>query len=180
MPVDGYAEAKPADVNEEDVLHAYDITIFYRYGKEFEPDESSPINVSFRSDAIADAITDDGVELEAEHIADDGKKESVELTSAENGEAAFEADRFSIYVIKAHDNNSDYVETPRIIYHFLSPDYLTVSGESGSDESGTGVNSAEIYYQAGEYLSTTMRWSTNTPVSAAIITRIPSMVIFTI
>lgn len=55
MPNDGYAEAQIADVDDADVLHAYDITIYYRYGKEFQPDEGSPISVSFRSDKIADA-----------------------------------------------------------------------------------------------------------------------------
>ena len=126
MPTDGYAKAKTVTVEEEDVLHAYDITIYYRNGKEFEPDEGSPISVCFNSKAIADAIKDEDVSLEAEHIADDGKKESVELTSAAGGEAVFEAESFSIYLIKEHDDNSEDTATPRVFYHFLSQNYTQV------------------------------------------------------
>ncbi|MBQ1813757.1 MAG: hypothetical protein II118_02675, partial [Ruminococcus sp.] len=139
MPTDGYAKAKTVTVEEEDVLHAYDITIYYRNGKEFEPDEGSPISVCFNSKAIADAIKDEDVSLEAEHIADDGKKESVELTSAAGGEAVFEAESFSIYLIKEHDDNSEDTATPRVFYHFLSQNYTQV--EDGED----------IYYTAGAY-----------------------------
>ena len=94
---------------------------------------------SVNSKAIADAIKDEDVSLEAEHIADDGKKESVELTSAAGGEAVFEAESFSIYLIKEHDNNSEDTATPRVFYHFLSQNYTQV--EDGED----------IYYTAGAY-----------------------------
>lgn len=129
MPIGGYADAVSADVEGEDILHAYDITIYYPDGSAFEPDDDSPISVSFKSDAIA----------EAEHITDGGETESVELIAAEDGEAVFEADSFSIYIIKYHDDNTDATETPRIIYHFLSPNYTQVT--EGSD----------IYYTASAY-----------------------------
>lgn len=141
MPTGGYAEAKPASVEEEDVLHAYDISIYYRNGKEFEPYENSPISVSFGSKAIDKAIKDDSVSLEAEHIADNGKTESVELLSAEDGKANFEVDSFSIYVIKAHDDDTETTQNPRFIYHFLSPDYTLVEDIAGSED----------YYAAKEY-----------------------------
>ena len=131
MPTDGYAQAKAVNVNEENVLHAYDITIFYRNGKEFVPDEGSPISVSFNSKAIADAIKDEDVSLKAAHIDDNGEAESVALPSAAGGEAVFEAESFSIYFIKEHDNSSEYTETPRVFYHFLSPDYTVV--QDGAD-----------------------------------------------
>ena len=108
-------------------------------GKEFEPDEGSSISVCFNSKAIADAIKDEDVSLEAEHIADDGKTESIALTSAAGGEAVFEAESFSIYVIKYHEDDTVETETERIIYHFLSPNYFPV------EENGNTV------YKVGEY-----------------------------
>ena len=47
MPVNGRASAVSAEVDGEDVLYAYDISIYYADGSEFEPVEDSPISVSF-------------------------------------------------------------------------------------------------------------------------------------
>ena len=77
--------------------------------------------------------------LEAKHIADDGKTESIALTSAAGGEEVFEAESFSIYLIKEHDDNSESTATPRVFYHFLSPNYTQV--QDGED----------VYYTAGAY-----------------------------
>ncbi|MBQ9680338.1 MAG: InlB B-repeat-containing protein [Ruminococcus sp.] len=121
MPANGSAEAESAQVEEEGVIHAYDISIYYADGTTFEPSEASPITVSFMSDAIADAIEDDAV-LEVEHIADSGKTESIELISAEDDQATFEAESFSVYVIKTHDENNENLN-PRRTYHFLSPKF---------------------------------------------------------
>ena len=68
-----------------------------------------------------------------------GKTESIALTSAAGGEAVFEAESFSIYVIKYHEDDTVETETERIIYHFLSPRYVPV------EENGNTV------YKAGEY-----------------------------
>ena len=72
LPVGGYAEAEAYDTDDEDVLHAYDITIYYRSGAEFEP-KDEPIDVSFSSDLIADAAEDADTTLEIEHICDSGE-----------------------------------------------------------------------------------------------------------
>ena len=139
MPENGYAEAKPADIEGEDILHAYDITIFYSNGWEFEPCDDSPISVSFKSEDIAEAIDDSDIRLEVEHIADNGETESVELICAEDGEAVFDADSFSIYLIKTHDTNDENLKSRRT-YHFLSPNYnqVTIDGH--------------IYYQSASYM----------------------------
>lgn len=121
MPRGGHAEAEPVDTEEADVLHAYDITIFYADGASFEPSEDAPITVSFMSDAIAEAIEDDAA-LEVEHICDSGETESIELIATEDGEASFEAESFSVYVIKTHDENDENLN-PRRTYHFLSPKF---------------------------------------------------------
>lgn len=138
MPKNGSAEAKPADVAGDDVLHAYDISIFYPGGNEFEPDEENPISVSFQSNAIAEAIEEDNTTLEVEHIADSGKSESVALISAEDGEAVFDAECFSVYVIRTHTANDETLK-PRKTFHFLSPDYTQI--DDGS----------ETYYKSALY-----------------------------
>ena len=51
----------------------------------------------------------------------------------------FEAESFSIYLIKEHDDNSEDTATPRVFYHFLSQNYTQV--EDGED----------IYYTADAY-----------------------------
>lgn len=128
MPVGGSADAKIVDTQDEDVIHAYDITIRYRNGNEFEPDEDEPIDVSFQSELIADAIEDSDTTLEVAHIPDNGEEESVELISAEGDTASFEAESFSVYLIRTHEGDT-VNHNPRRIYHFLSPKFSTV--ESG-------------------------------------------------
>ena len=139
MPVGGSAEAEPADVDGEDILYAYDITIFYANGWEFEPADDQPITVSVKSDAIAQAIDDEDTVIEIEHITDSGIQESVELTSAEDGEAVFDAGSFSIYLIKTHSGNDENL-MPRRTYHFLSPNYEIVENRDNS-----------AHYRSAEY-----------------------------
>ena len=131
MPVGGSAEAVPAQVDGDDVVHAYDITIFYANGWEFEPADDQPITVSVKSDAIAQAIEDEKTSIEIEHISDSGAQESVELISAEDGEAVFDAESFSIYVIRTHTGNDENL-MPRRTYHFLSPNYEIVENRDNS------------------------------------------------
>lgn len=128
MPVGGSADAKIVDTQDEDVIHAYDITIRYRNGNEFEPDEDEPIEVSFQSELIADAIEDSDTTLEVAHIPDNGEEETVELISADGDTASFEAESFSVYLIRTHEGDT-VNHNPRRIYHFLSPKFSTV--ESG-------------------------------------------------
>ena len=59
-----------ADVSGKDVLHAYDITIFYGNGSEFEPADGETIAVSFQSDDIKKAVAKDNDSLTVGHIND--------------------------------------------------------------------------------------------------------------
>lgn len=138
MPVGGYAEAENADVEEKDVLHAYDITIFYSDGSEFEPDEASPINVSFQSGDITDALGDADISLEVEHITDSGTTESVEIRDSSDGEVVFEAESFSVYIIKTHAASDENLR-PRKTFHFLSPSYTQIEEDGNT------------YYRSGVY-----------------------------
>ena len=132
LPVNGSADAKTVDADGEDVLHAYDITIRYQNGREFEPSEGEPISVSFQSDSIAQANKDSGTTLEVAHIPDNGEEEEVELLSAEGDTASFEAESFSVYLIRTHTGDT-VNHNPRRIYHFLSPEFSTVEREGVLD-----------------------------------------------
>lgn len=72
LPAGGSAEALPAEIKGGDILHAYDITIYYADGREYEPLPDKPVRVSFRSDRIALALGKEQ-ELSVEHIRDNGK-----------------------------------------------------------------------------------------------------------
>lgn len=134
LPSGGSAEAKPANVEGDNVLHAYDITIFDARHADFEPADGQPIDVSFQSDAIKRALADGSNDLTVEHITDSGKTEEVELTFAEDDEVSFSADSFSIYVIRDHDND-DTVQTPRKTFYFLSQYYEPYLGtDEGHEE----------------------------------------------
>ena len=137
MPKGGSATAVPAETEDEDVIHAYDITIRYQDGREFEPDNDEPISVSFMSDQIAEALKDDET-LEVAHIPDNGEEEDVALTSAGGDTATFEAESFSVYLIRTHAGDSQN-HNPRRIYHFLSPKFTTIESDGNT------------YYKAPEY-----------------------------
>ena len=122
MPAGADAEAVPVEMNDDAVLHAYDITIYDRAHRAFEPAQDQPISVSFESEAIAGAIEDSTSVLEVEHIADDGSREAVEVILAEDDELVFEAESFSIYLIKVHDTDTQTV-TKRRTYVYLSNYY---------------------------------------------------------
>lgn len=158
MPEFGHAEAKPADVSGKDVLHAYDITIFYGNGSEFEPADGETIAVSFQSDDIKKAVAKDGDSLTVGHIDDSGRETEVPLAYAKGDEAGFNADSFSIYVIYEHENDGDLRE-PLKTFYFLS-DHFTDYGADGSEihgESASGLYESGLYKfpnTAGEMVST--------------------------
>lgn len=159
MPLHGYAEAEPADVEGEDVLHAYDITIHRDDGTEFEPDSGNPIAVSFKSAAIERAIADEDTALTVGHIDDSGKETDVKLTEAEGSEVCFDAESFSVYVIYEHEQDGDLLE-PRKTFYFLSDhftDYEDATQEQLHGESASGLYESELYRfpnTAGEMVST--------------------------
>ncbi|MBQ5743467.1 MAG: hypothetical protein IIV82_00115, partial [Ruminococcus sp.] len=153
MPVRGYAEAQPADVAGEDVLHAYDITIHRSDGTEFEPDSGSPIAVSFKSTDIARAIADEETSLTVAHIDDSGKETAVALTEAEGSEVCFDAESFSIYVIYEHENDGD-LQKPRKTFYFLSDQFSDYTDDTGE---GSGLYESGLYRfpnAAGQMVST--------------------------
>ncbi len=103
MPVDAEVKAYPVEVEIEDVniLAAYDITIFDKHGNEFQPEEDS-IEVIIENDAIYEAL-DDEHELTIYHMEDEFD-EPEEIATIEPAPRrlqtlSFLADRFSIYIV---------------------------------------------------------------------------------
>ncbi len=104
MPVDAEVKAYPVEVEIEDVniLAAYDITIFDKHGKEFQPEEDDAIEVLIENDAIYEAL-DDEHELTIYHMEDEFDEPEeiaiIEPAPRRLQALSFLADRFSIYIV---------------------------------------------------------------------------------
>lgn len=158
LPTNGYAEAKPAEqASDEGVLHAYDITIRYANGDEFEPADDQPISVGFESAAIASAIADKSTSLEVEHITDSGEVEKVDLSFAEDNTAGFIAGSFSVYLIRENPT-AEELATPRKTFWFLDSVWSEYTGNRGDPEHIAGAFYISGLYKfpnnAGEMVST--------------------------
>jgi hypothetical protein len=150
MPDNGYAEAKPAEADGEGVLHAYDITIHYAGGGEFEPAEDAPINVSFESAAIAEANANEDTSLAVEHITDDGEVEDIYLAFAKDDTAKFVAESFSVYIIREQEGGE--LKTPRKVFWFLDSKW-TEYRDAPSEDSGVPSEAVPgAQYLSGLYL----------------------------
>lgn len=141
------------DKKDDSVLAAYDITIKAE-GAEYQPDADNPIQVQIKDKAIREDS-----DLEIWHIRDDGTKEQVESFEVEAGSVCFEADGFSVYVIIEHEGDADIV-TPRVEFHYISPDFTENFDSSDSVYSYTApgyefLNKAESTkeYQISQILT---------------------------
>ena len=114
-------------------LAAYEISISHRDG-EYQPDEDKPISVE-----IVDSRITAGKNIEVWHIRDDGTEEKVENFTVEEGKISFEATGFSVYVVIAHEDDTEVVEA-RVEFHFISDD--------NSEEVPTG---GSVYYVGDRY-----------------------------
>lgn len=132
MPEDAAATAKDASNakavkklsgKDDTILSAYDITI-RADDAEYQPDAEHPIQVRIANKAIKEDS-----DLTIWHIRDDGTKEQVEDFITGDGSVSFEADGFSVYVVIDHEGET--VVTPRVEFHFISPDYAeSVNGSA--------------------------------------------------
>lgn len=87
---------------EEQVLCAYDIAIVLPDGSTYEPAENESITVSIQSPGLNNKLQDGAVEMEVYFVPEEGEPEKVESTLTEEG-ISFDADHFSVYMIKAVD-----------------------------------------------------------------------------
>lgn len=129
MPRKADVEVEPAE-GYDDALLAYDITIRDTDETEYQPAEGESIEVSIRNEAIS-CVLEAGKVLEVYHVEEDGSRTLVE-SRAEGDTVTFDAARFSVYVIVDHENGT--IITPRVEFHFISPDYT----EDGSQYSAPG------------------------------------------
>lgn len=100
MPEDAVAEAYPVQVAIEgqNVLAAYDITIYDAEGNVFQP-EAGAIRVEIADAAVTEAL--DGEEdISVYHMENaEAMPQQIEEVNTENQVVAFDAESFSIYVV---------------------------------------------------------------------------------
>ncbi len=122
MPMEAEVKAYPVDVEIEDVnvLAAYDIAIFDRNGKEFQPDDDV-IEVLIKNDAIYEALDYDH-ELTVYHMEDefDEPEEIATIVPAPRRlqTLSFPAEKFSIYVVGEDGTVTDENGNPRYTVNF--------------------------------------------------------------
>ena len=107
------------EVTGEQVLVAYDISLLLD-GNEYQPNPGD-IVVRIQSEKLPES-SDVGVY----HVEENGEPTLVAETVTEDGTASFDADHFSVYVIVSNENGE--IVTPRVTFHFISPDYTENNG----------------------------------------------------
>ncbi|MEA4896212.1 MAG: Ig-like domain-containing protein [Oscillospiraceae bacterium] len=171
LPYGAYVTAVPVivDIDDETVLAAYDITIHYADGFEFQPDEDNPVEVSISSPEIERAVNDEETDISVYHMAyESAPPEEVPLASAVSDEVSFTAESFSIYVITGssgtfgsggfiegssivkvgasidlRSNNNNYTETRNHAWSSSNNSIATVSG-TDSTSTVTGASAGEV------------------------------------
>lgn len=107
------------EVTGEQVLVAYNISLWLDEN-EYQPNPGE-IVVRIQSEKLPES-SDVGVY----HVEDNGEPTLVTETVTEDGMASFDADHFSVYVIVSNENGE--IVTPRVTFHFISPDYTENNG----------------------------------------------------
>lgn len=97
----------------DNVLFAYDITIYDQNSNAYEP--SKEVEVFVSNDAIAEAISQNK-SFTVIHIKDNGETEEIEFELTDEG-ISFKTESFSIYIIKEHEGDDPLI--PRATYHFM-------------------------------------------------------------
>ena len=129
MPSTGIIEAKRVDVsvNGKDAIVAYDIKIYASelmkiLGITWQPGASA-LSVQLKSDAIKAPSVD------VYHMEDTNSPAQLvsENLGAKNRTVTFDAASFSVYVIIEHEGEA--VETPRVAFHYISPNYQENNNE---------------------------------------------------
>lgn len=110
MPENAVVKAYPAvladDIlSDENILAAYDISIFDKDGNKYEPDAENPISVSIVSDMITEEKAKD---ISVYHMDnEEAEPEAVKVGTVKGDEVTFEAEKFSIYVVTGDGSATD-------------------------------------------------------------------------
>ncbi|MFB0920683.1 MAG: InlB B-repeat-containing protein [Oscillospiraceae bacterium] len=163
------AAAVTVELDEGEVLAAYDITIHYADGSEFQPAEGGAVQVSISSPVIEQAVSDGAGDISVYHMeTEDAAPEEIAPDCTNEDSVSFTADSFSIYVITSSTGtfgNTGFIEGPSIVkvgavidlksdnanypttrnHSWKSSDNLkaTVSG-SGSNATVTGLSPGDV------------------------------------
>lgn len=110
MPENAVVKAYPAvladDIlSDENILAAYDVSIFDKDGNKYEPDAENPISVSIVSDMITEEKAKD---ISVYHMDnEEAEPEAVKVGTVKGDEVTFEAEKFSIYVVTGDGSATD-------------------------------------------------------------------------
>lgn len=117
LPHEAEVRAYPVEVkiDNADTVLAYDITIFDKLGKEYQPDEEAAIQVKIISEKLKDIENPSVFHMKDK---EDTPEKITEKVSMKDEEVSFEAKSFSIYVIGRHEHEDAHYHT----YHFFDKD----------------------------------------------------------
>ena len=119
MPEDAVAEAYPVTVDTEgqNVLAAYEITIYDAAGNVFQP-EAGAIRVEIADAAVTEALGGNE-DISVYHMENaDAHPPLFEVVDTENQVVAFDAEIFSIYAVTKPENHYTFT------YNFYNGDLL--------------------------------------------------------
>ncbi|MCD8023439.1 MAG: leucine-rich repeat protein [Lachnospiraceae bacterium] len=96
LPEGATVTATPVEVEDDElnIVMAFDISIYYADGTEYEPEDGT-VSVTIQSDAISG-------DNDVYYIPDEGDAEKVD-SEAEDGAIAFDAEHFSIYAVTSSE-----------------------------------------------------------------------------
>ena len=95
LPEGTTAKAYPVDNDDENVIAAYDITLFDIDGNEYQP-EFGAVSVTFTGSVIEDAI-ENNTDLSIEHEDDYGNVDTIDCDITSGDTITFDAESFSLY-----------------------------------------------------------------------------------
>lgn len=151
LPVNAYVTAEPVEtIYGEDVLFAFDISVFYEDGSVFEPVDDT-ISVTISSPDIQEGTT-------IYYVSDENNAEMLESESID-GNVFFEASHFSTYVgaspVAATGTGDAYVSSVGIS--------SLVDGTTpfdSSDEAGNDSGNENLIVRSFDYINYTLSYTT--------------------
>lgn len=101
MPESSTVKAYPVEITDgEDVICAYDISIYKADGSLYDIEENGNITVSIEAEALKEEAQVEEQTLEVCYVPEEGEPEVIQSTVTEEG-VTFEAEHFSVYMVRA-------------------------------------------------------------------------------
>ena len=128
MPKNAVVTIEPVSVSVDGKtsVMGFDIKIYanekqQEKGKTWQP-AGKKVQVEFVSDEL-----DSSKQYDVYHIADGQSAELVDTVTPVDGKASIEAESFSVYTVVEHEGGE--IVTPRVEFHYISPDYTENNNE---------------------------------------------------